>query len=54
MSNPDNCVECDRFAKWSAWRNDKGQILCPRCVDPDAAAEAILRVFPHGIPDKLD
>lgn len=54
MSNPENCVECGTWSKWSAWRNEEGQILCPRCVSPEAAEEAILRVFPHGIPDKLD
>jgi hypothetical protein len=54
MSNPDNCVECGKNAKWSAWRNEKGQIVCPRCVDSQEAEAAILRVFPHGIPDKLD
>ena len=54
MSNPDNCVECNRFAKWSAWRNKQGQIVCPRCVDPQEAEAAILRVFPNGIPENLE
>jgi hypothetical protein len=54
VSNPDNCVECNRFAKWSAWRNKEGQLVCPRCVDPKAAEEAILRVFPNGIPENLE
>lgn len=54
MTNPDNCVVCDKYAKSSAWRNEEGQLVCPRCVDPQRAEEAILRIFPNGIPDKLD
>ena len=54
MTDADNCVECNRPAKWSAWRNEQGQKVCPKCVDPQVAEDAIKRIFPHGIPDKLD
>lgn len=54
MSNPDNCVKCDRFAKSSAWRTSNGELLCPRCVDPEEAKKAITSIFPNGIPENLE
>jgi formylmethanofuran dehydrogenase subunit E len=49
-----NCAVCGKEARYSAWRNSKGEIVCPNCVSPKDREAAFKRAFPYGVPDKFD
>jgi recombinational DNA repair protein (RecF pathway) len=53
-ANEDNCADCGKEAKYTAWRNEKGEKVCPKCVSSEDFAKAIKEVFPYGVPDNLD